>query len=414
MFARWYATTLARKIGRPYVHLVFGARQTGKSTLIRALLPHNALIIDLSHPEERSRYLARPGDFVRTCRALPVQRRPSFVFIDEVQAVPAIFDGVQHLYDSDKGRWRFVLCGSSARKLRRTGTNLLPGRSILHRIVPLTLAEHPALDPAPPDTRSPLPLPWPRGGQPTRPFPASDLNTRLAHGELPGIVTAREADRPDLLKTYAVVHLEEEIRREALVRDWGAFVRFLALAASEAGSELNYAAISQEAGISQPTVKSYYQLLEDMFIGFSVPAFSKSPRKNLLSTPKFFFFDLGVRHTAMGLRPSKNVVRSAPGPLLEQWVGIELWKRLAYLGDGSLMHFRTKDGAEIDFVIERRGRYTPIEVKHTEHPTSKDARHVISFLSENRRSARYGFVICRVSRPMALHERVLALPWFCL
>jgi len=285
---------------------------------------------------------------------------------------------------------------------------------MLHRIVPLTLTEHPAPDAPGTTAPSPLPLPWPAGRAERRPFPPSGLIERLAYGELPGIVAAPEGDRAELLRTYALVHLEEEIRRDALVRDWGAFVRFSMLAASESGGVVNYATISQESGISQPTVKSYYQLLEDMFVGFSVPAFSQSPRKNLLSTPKFFFFDVGVRHAAAGLRPSTNLARAAPGPLLEQWVGAELWKRIAYLGEGSLSHFRTKDGAEIDFVVTLRGRYIPIEVKHTERPTVRDARHVIEFLAEHPRRARHGFVVCRVGRPQALHDRVTALPWSSL
>jgi predicted AAA+ superfamily ATPase len=369
--------------------------------------------LDFSSPEERTRHLASPSEFPATCRALPKRRRPWFVFVDEVQSVPAIFDAVQNLYDGDKQRWRFVLCGSAARKLRTTGTNLLPGRSMLHRIVPLTLPEHPAPENSPVTKSSPLPLPFAPKLSRAR-FPAADLATRLSFGELPGVVTARESDRADLLSAYALVHLEEEIRREALVKDWGAFVRFLRLASSESGGILNYAAISQESGISQPTVKSYYQLLEDMFVGFHVPAFSKSPRKNLLSTSKFFFFDLGVRHAAAGLRPSRNVVRAIGGPLLEQWVGVELWKRLTYLGEGSLHHFRTKDGAEIDFVVERRGRYIPIEVKYTEHPTARDARHVLDFLAEHAGRAPHGYLICRVPRPLSLHERVTALPWFAL
>jgi uncharacterized protein len=414
MFARWYARTFERKLARPYVHVVFGARQTGKSTLIRSMLPPDALIIDLSDPTERARYLSSPGDFVGACRALRSRKRPWFVFVDEVQAAPSLFDAVQHLYDSDKTRWRFVLCGSAARKLRRTGTNLLPGRSMLHRIAPLTLPEHPSTEAPVAEAPSPLPLPWPVYQQKLPRFPSADLTTRLAYGELPGIVAARESDRPELLRAYALVHLEEEIRREGLVRDWGAFVRFLKLAAAESGGVLNYAAISQESGISQPTVKSYYQLLEDMFVGFNVPAFSRSPRKNLLSSPKFFFFDPGVRHAAAGLKPSRNVVRALGGPLLEQWVGVELWKRLVYLGEGVLHHFRTKDGAEIDFIVERRGRYTPIEVKYTEHPTLHDARHILTFLSENPKRARHGFVVCRAPRPLALHPRVTALPWFCL
>lgn len=413
MFDRWYTAVLLRKMRRPYVHLVFGARQTGKSTLIRQLLPREAFIVDLSHPEERMRYLAHPGEFVAACRALPARRGASFVFVDEVQSVPAIFDAVQHLYDGDKGRWRFILCGSSARKLRNTGANLLPGRSMLHRIAPLTLLEHPSDSSSEATAASPLPLPWPTRAPRKNLFPTASLATRLAFGDLPGIVAASKRDQSDLLRTYATVHLEEEIRREGLVRDWAAFVRFLTLAAAESGSILNYAGISQESGISQPTVKAHYQLLEDMFMGFSVPAFSGSPRKNVLSSPKFLFFDLGVRHAAMNVSPSPNVVRAAPGPLFEQWVGIELWKRLTYLDDGSLHHLRTKDGSEVDFIVERGGRLTPIEVKYTEHPTLKDARHLLTFINENKR-AKHGFVICRASRPLALHQHITALPWFLL
>jgi predicted AAA+ superfamily ATPase len=411
VFDRWYSPRLARKLRRPYVHLVFGARQTGKSTLIRSLTPDDALVVDLSDPAERTRHLAHPEEFGRMCRALPRGRGARFVVVDEVQNVPAILDAVQSLYDGDKRRWRFVLCGSSARKLRQGGANLLPGRSMLHRVAPLTLVEQPAPGPRSARSPSPLPLPWPVLRGPTRPFPPADLVTRLAHGALPGIVTAPDGDRPDLLAAYAAVHLEEEIRREGLIRDWGGFVRFLGLAASEAGGILNFAAISQEAGVSLPTVKSYYELLEDMFIGFRVPAFSRSARKNLLSTPRFFLFDLGVRHAAAGLRPSRNVARAGIGPLLEQWVGIELHNRLTYLGDGSLHHYRTRDGAEIDFVVARRGKLVPIEVKATEHPSPKDARRVLSFLHEHGPRAPHGFVICRAPRPLALDDRVTALPW---
>jgi predicted AAA+ superfamily ATPase len=211
-----------------------------------------------------------------------------------------------------------------------------------------------------------------------------------------------------------VVHLEEELRREALVRDWAAFLRFLHLAARESGQIVNYAAIASQSGISQPTVKSYYQLLEDMFVGFHVPAWSRSPRKGVLSTPRFFLFDVGLRHAAAGLQVSRATVRANPGPIFEQWVGIELWKRLQYLGRGTLHYQRTKDGAEVDFVIERAGRLMPIEVKWTDRPKPGDCRHLLTFLDENRDRAKRAWLICRCPRPMRLHERVTALPWFCL
>jgi predicted AAA+ superfamily ATPase len=280
--------------------------------------------------------LANPGLFLDLCRRIPAGREGRFVFVDEAQAVPSVFDAVQHLYDNDKRRWRFVLCGSSARKLRQTGANLLPGRSFFHRLYPLILAEHPPVPERIVYAESPLPLAWPTGTVPAKLFPPDNLETRLAYGELPGVVASEETDRSRLLTAFALVHLEEEIRREALVKDWGAFVRFLELAAAESGQILNYAGIAQETALSQPTVKSHYQLLEDMFIGFRVPVYSGSKRKNLLSTPKFLFFDLGVRHAAAGLKPSPEIVKVNPGLCFEQWVGVELWKRLQYLGEGRL------------------------------------------------------------------------------
>jgi predicted AAA+ superfamily ATPase len=235
---------------------------------------------------------------------------------------------------------------------------------------------------------------------------------RMTYGELPAVAVAKPEYRQDILKAYSLVYLEEELRREALIKDWSAFSRFLALAASESGRAINFAKIAKDAGVSQPTVKNYYQLLEDMFIAFRVPAFSRSRRKNLLSTDRFFFFDLGVRHAAAELPIEPAAVAGNPGPVFEQWVGIELWKRLRYLG-GRLHYFRTKGGAEVDFIIERPGALTPVEVKWTERPTPRDARHLLSFLAEHPES-KLGFIICRCARPLQLHDRVLALPWFCL
>jgi predicted AAA+ superfamily ATPase len=151
-----------------------------------------------------------------------------------------------------------------------------------------------------------------------------------------------------------------------------------------------------------------------MFIGFSFQAFTKSSRKNLPSTPRFLFFDTGVRNAAAGLRPSPEVVMADPGPLFEQWVGLEIWKRMQYLRDGALYYMRSKDGMEIDYIIERGGRFTPVEVKWTEHPSSADARHLMKFLDEQGDRAGQGYIICRAKEPMKINERVTAIPWFCL
>jgi uncharacterized protein len=415
MYRRWIETLWQRKFSSPYVHLVFGARQTGKSTLLRKLLPDAAVWLDFSRPAERAEHLRHPDLLIQRCRALPRGRRAATVVVDEAQNVPAIFDAVQHLYDADKRRWRFVLCGSSARKLRTTGANLLPGRSLLYHLYPLLLAERPPAHESEGRERPPSPLPMPaREAAADSRFPTADLIERLTFGELPGVAIAARDKRANLLRTYALVYLEEELRREALVKNWPAFARFLQLAASEAGQMINYAGISREAGVSLPTVKTYYQLLEDMFIGFRVTAFSGSRRKSLLSTERFCFFDVGVRHAAAETPIETAAVRAHPGPIFEQWVGIELWKRLQYLGNGRLQYLRTKAGAEVDFIIVHGGRFTPIEVKWTEHPSLADARHLLTFLDEHPKQAKRGYLICRCSHPLALADRVTALPWHWL
>src|SRR5574342_894380 len=149
MYGRWVESAWAKKFAAPYVHIVFGARQTGKSTLLQRLLPDAAIWLDFSRPVERADYLRNPDQLIARCRGLEATKSPPVVVIDEAQNVPAIFDAVQQLYDSAKRRWRFVLCGSSARKLRVTGANLLPGRSFLHHLYPLLVAERPF-----PETRS--------------------------------------------------------------------------------------------------------------------------------------------------------------------------------------------------------------------------------------------------------------------
>lgn len=409
---RWLKASLAKKLSKLFVPVLFGARQTGKTTLLRDLLPDPALNFNLADPVERNRLAADIGSFSRACLALQEQTDPHAVWVDEAQTVPEVFDAVQSLYDRDKTRWRFVLCGSSARKLRLSGANLLPGRSLQHRLFPLTLAERPAPHPQPSSARSPLP--FSAAGEVSDRFPPAGLVERLTYGDLPGIALLPEGDRPDILRSYVVAHLEEEIRREALVRDWGAFLRFLQLAAAESGEVNNYARIADDVGIAPATVRSHYELLEDIFIGFSVPGYSRSPRKNLTSTPRFFLFDLGIRHAASGVTASADVVLSNPGRYFEQWVGIELWKRVGYLGEGRLHHLRTKDGAEIDFIVELGGQVTPVEVKWTERPRRDDARHVITFLKEQKNAAEYGFIVCRAPRPELIDERVLAIPWFCL
>lgn len=401
---RSYAAAFAHTMTAPYVHILFGARQTGKSTLIGSLLPPDAKIVNLADPAERARFAAAPGLFVDMCRGLEPREGGAYVFVDEAQTVPSIFDSVQYLYDTDRARYRFILCGSSARRLRATGTNLLPGRSLRHVLHPLLDEEY---ETAPDQARK---TPEDDGGPPR--FPWRSLESRLVFGDLPGIVLAEgESLKAGLLKTYTTSYIEEEVRREALVKDWGQFFRFLKFAAGESGGILNYSAISRETGVPIATIKKYYQLLEDMFAGFTVSAFSGSARKSVLSSPRFFLFDNGVRNAAAGIPLTEDSVNATPGPLFEHWVACQLWRRLSYEGSGTLSYFRTTDGAEVDFIVERSDEIIPIEVKWTETPAARDARHLRSFMREHVPRCKRGFVVSRCPHRLALNENITALPW---
>ncbi len=409
--ARWFQSKMSTLVAKPYVHILFGARQTGKTSLLKNLISNSKLWYNLADPQERNRHITDPATFIRECRALPFKGEPLLVVIDEAQTAPSIFDSIQVLYDTDKTRFRFVLCGSSARKLRTTGSNLLPGRSMMHHLYPLVLCERPATSSMTTDSLI-LPLTWEKNpSEPT--FPATDIEERLAYGDLPGIICLPSEDRSDVLRSYANIYLEEEIRREANIRDWNAFINFLRLASTYSGEMVNYSAISREAGVSITTIKSHYQLLEDIFVGFSVPGFTGSTRKALLSTPKFYFIDLGLRHAAAGLVAGKNIVSANPGPLFEQWVGLELWKRMHYLKEGKLSYFRAKSGMEIDYIVEFREKIIPVEVKWTKTPSVRDARHIGSFIDEIPQ-ATHGFVVCRCPRPQLLKENVTAIPWWMI
>ena len=196
MFTRLLGSTLEKALCKPFVHILFGARQTGKSFLIRHLIPDPSLKYDFSNPAERTRLLADPGVLIRECEALITRSEPHFVVVDEAQNVPEVFDSVQYLYDQDKTRWRFVLLGSSARKMRLSGANLLPGRALLHKMMPLVMAERPSNRAS--ECMTPI-----RTGEVASPqFPDAELMERLAYGELPGVVLLSGEDRGEILRSY--------------------------------------------------------------------------------------------------------------------------------------------------------------------------------------------------------------------
>jgi predicted AAA+ superfamily ATPase len=196
------------------------------------------------------------------------------------------------------------------------------------------------------------------------------------------------------------------------VRDLGQFQVFLRLAALESGQVMNLVKLSQESGVPASTLKLHYQVLVDTFLGHWMPAYGHPSRKRVLTTPRFYWFDLGVRNAAAQLPPTRELLQSQPGPLLEQWVAQELIARADRLGRGHRVSFwRTVDGVEVDFVFEGPRADLPIEVKWTERPRPEDARHVELFLDRFGDRAKRGLVVCRCERPQQLTDRVTAIPW---
>ena len=360
--------------------LLFGARQTGKTTLINRF--PSDLSISFIQPDVRQRYEKSPQLLNNEIEAISQTKKRPLIILDEIQKVRDILDVVQDIID--KSRANFILTGSSARKLRRGAqVNLLPGRVTSFKIDPLSLSE----------------------------LPAKNLNERLLFGSLPGILAAgSDSDREIDLQSYVTTYLEEEVRAEAVVRNLGDFARFLELAASESGGIINLRKLSQEIGVAHTTIGAYYQILEDCLIAERIEPLTESKtRKKLTKSEKFLFFDLGVRRVAA--REGTKLPRDTMGRIFEQFIGLELL-RCAHTHDSAarIRFWRDPDGPEVDWVIDKNGAYTPVEVKWSENPSSSDIRYLEIFLSEYP-SAEVGYLVCQVPRKAKLSDRVLAIPW---
>jgi len=293
-------------------------------------------------------------------------------------------DGVQYLVD--RNLVQFILTGSSARKLRHSkNINLLPGRVIQLYLDPLTLGE--------------LPTPFP------------SIEDFLIYGSLPDIYLETDSRiREEELDSYVDLYLEDEVRAEALVRDIGAFENFLRLAAIESGNIVNFDKISQDVGVARTTIAAYYQVLEDSLIAERIEPYTTSKtRKKLTKSPKYLLFDLGLRRLAAKEQPT--LPQKYLGSLFEQFIGLELirWSRLQ---DHKIsVHFwRDSSGPEVDWVLCRNEELLPIEVKWTDTPSHRDAKHLELFLSEYPTASK-GYVVCQVSQPQILSEGIEAISW---
>ncbi len=313
--------------------LLLGPRGTGKTTWLRGVLPH-ARWYNLLLDRELLRLMREPGSLRRELEALP---RGAWVVVDEVQKLPSLLNEVHDALAAAPRRWRFALTGSSARRLRRADVNLLAGRVVSRRLLPLTVAE--------------------LAGEP----PIDDL---LRYGGLPLVRSERSsAARIDLLEAYVETYLTQEIRAEALVRSLEAFTRFLEVAALANAQVTSVASLARDSAVARPTVQGYFEVLTDTLLGTWLPAWRPRAKIKETAHPKFYLFDCGIAR-ALSRRLREPLESTERGALLETLVFHELRAQIAYAGcGGELSYYRTPSGSEVDFIWLRGRQAVGIEVK---------------------------------------------------
>ncbi len=328
---------------------LFGPRGTGKSTWVRDKLP-GAVHLDLLESGLYLELLAAPE---RLESKIPPEHR-GWVVLDEVQKVPALLDEVHRLIERRK--LRFALTGSSARKLRRGGVNLLAGRAVTLRMHPLTHAELGA---------------------------RFDLGHSLRFGQLPVVQADRDPQAARAyLASYVATYLREEVMQEGLTRNLAAFGRFLEAASFSQASPLNISAVARDCMVERKVIEDYFGILEDLLIGVRLPVFTRRARRRLVSHPKFFFFDAGV-FRAVRPRGPLDSVEEVDGAALETLLLEELRALNDYgRADYSLHYWKSTTGLEVDFVLYGEHGLCAFEVKRTQRVRREDLRALETFLED--------------------------------
>ena len=324
------------KLSKSNSFFILGPRGSGKSTLIKSkYLTKHSLYIDLLHPQTEDRYRINPQLLAEKAKARPTLR---WVIIDEVQKNPKLLDVVHHLIETTK--IKFILSGSSARKLKRGGANLLAGRAFVFHLYPFSFIEL------------------------NRKF---DLQNMLQWGSLPKLLKfKKDQNKKEYLTAYSLTYLKEEVQLEQIVRKISPFRKFLEIAAQMNGKIINYSKIASDVGVDSTTVQNYYSILEDTLLGFPLMPYHLSVRKSQRQSPKFYLFDTGVcralnRTLNIPLTPQTYAYREA----FEHFIILEFIKLSEYLRkDWRFSYLLTKDRAEIDLIVSRSGQKTLcIEIK---------------------------------------------------
>lgn len=332
---------------------LFGPRGTGKTTWVKKAFP-DAVYLDLLESRLFNELLADPQ---RLENFIPVDFK-GLIIIDEVQKIPELLNEVHRLIE--KNRYKFILTGSSARKLRRKGPNLLAGRALNYSMHPLTVPEL------------------------GRDF---NLDHSLAFGNLPSVYV--EPDPQGYLESYIKTYLEEEIKQEGLTRNLGVFSRFLEAASFSQGSVLNISEVARDCSIERKVVENYFTILEDLLLAYRVPVFTKRAKRRLTAHPKFYFFDVGVYRTIRPMGPldtPEEVGRIS----YESFFFQELVAANDYLGLGyKIYYWRTSNNIEVDFVLYGKRGLRVFEVKRKGKITKTDLRGLKAFLKDYPTSKAY-------------------------
>lgn len=324
---------------------LFGARQTGKSTLLKERFK-GKIYYDLLDPELRKYFKRNPNALKE---ALSDKPAGTLVIIDEIQKVPELLD-IVHSLMVGRGLW-FILSGSSARKIKKTGANTLGGRAIPETLYPLV---------------------WPE-------VTDFQLDRAVQNGMIPRHYMVPDATKR--LKGYVEVYLNEEIREEGEVRELEAFERFMEVAAISDGEMLNYTNIASDCGVSVKTVQSYFQILYDTLIGYQIPAYRKEVRRKVVQAPKFYYFDVGLANYLMGRQSLKRGTDDY-GHAFEHLVMQEI---IAYKGYNDkkdiISYWRTYDKKEVDVIIG--DAKVAIEIKSSEQVKSRHRAGLKAFKDEH-------------------------------
>lgn len=361
---------------------LFGARNTGKSTLIKSTYNQElSRHIDLLNSDEEDRYRRNPSLLASEVEALP--NHIQYVIIDEIQKNPKLLDIVQMLMG--KTAKTFIMTGSSARKLKHGGANLLAGRAFVYHLYPFTASE--------------------LGDD-------FDLDHALRWGTLPEISKCEtDLERQEFLNAYAHTYLKEEIIIEQVVRNLDPFRKFLEVAAQCNGKIINYSNIARDVGADDKTIKAYYSILEDTLIGFMLEAYTGSFRKRLSQKPKFYFFDPGVvralsRQTSVNLVPQTH----AYGNAFEHFIILECLKLSDYhRRDYRFNYLRTPSDVEIDLIVERPGKpLLCIEIKSNSNINRED---ISSFKHITAEIPNSEAVVLSQDKYAKKFEHVLVFPW---